>query len=191
MRKLSFNKNTITNGILLSLLAVILFVPDAKSVLIRGLMSVGFFKPATSTMMGKAIKSDIKFQNGNGELIHLSDLRGKVIFLNFWATWCPPCRAEMPSINTLYNQLSSNKNIVFITVDADGQYNKAKKFLDKKKYSLPLYTIASDIPSDVYAGKLPTTLVINKMGEIVFKHEGTANYADPGFSDLLVQLSEE
>ncbi len=176
---------------MLALLVTILFVPDAKSFVIRGLMNIGFFKPGKAIPVGNFIDENVKFQNGSGQIVSLSDLKGKVVFLNFWATWCPPCRAEMPSIDKLYNQLAAERNIIFLTVDADGQYKKAKKFLDKKKYSFPLYTVASDIPAELFAGKLPTTIVIDKKGQIVFKHEGMADYADPKFFDFLVQLSEE
>ncbi len=68
-----------------------------------------------------------------GEVISLNDLKGKVVFVNFWATLCPLCRAEMPSIEKLYRQFSANDKFVFITVDADGNYTKAKKVPRQEK----------------------------------------------------------
>ncbi len=181
----------IINMLLIGLLLLIVFVPDAKAVVIKSLMSVGFFKPDIETKAGKPINADVKFQNGQGNIISLNDFKGKVVFVNFWATWCPPCRAEMPSVDKLYRQFSSDNKFVFITVDADGNYAKAKKFLDRKKFALPLYVIASDVPSELFSGQLPTTVVLNKKGEIVFRHEGMADYSDKKFSDYLKKISEE
>lgn len=191
MKVKRITRGGIINILLVGLLLLIVFVPDAKAVLIKGLMSVGFFKPDIEIKAGKPVNADVKFQNGQGEVLSLNDLKGKVVFVNFWATWCPPCRAEMPSVDKLYRQFSTDNKFVFITVDADGNYAKAKKFLDRRKFTLPLYTIASDIPSELFSGQLPTTVVLNKKNEIVFRHEGMADYSDKKFSDYLKKLSEE
>ena len=85
---------------------VILFVPAAKAKLIEGLMEIGLFKPDLAEDK-KAINADlsaIKFKDVKGNVLSLADLKGKIIFLNFWAAWCPPCLAEMPSINKFYEQ---------------------------------------------------------------------------------------
>jgi thiol-disulfide isomerase/thioredoxin len=191
MKSINITKGSLINMFLVASLVLIVFVPDAKAVVIKGLMSIGFFKPDIEIKAGKPINADVKFQNGKGDIISLNESKGKVVFLNFWATWCPPCRAEMPSIEKLFKQLAGNDKFVFITVDADGDYPKAKKFLDRRKFTFPLYTIASDIPSNLFAGQLPTTIVLNKKGEIIFRHEGMADYSDKKFSDFLKKLSEE
>src|SRR5690606_16804378 len=102
--------------------------------------------------------------------------KGKVIFLNFWATWCPPCIAEMPSVNALYNRFKDNKSVAFVLVDADGKMKSAQAFMEKHKHDLPVYIPAGQIPGQLFRGSLPTTLIINKKGEIVFGHEGMADY---------------
>ncbi len=61
----------------------------------------------------------------------------------------------MPCINELYLKYAANKDFVFITVDADGNYNKAKKFLDKKKYKFPVYTVAAGIPAQLFSSIIP------------------------------------
>lgn len=177
--------STIINILLIAALLVLLFVPDAKAGLMNGLMKIGFFTPDVRQPVKQEIVAPAKFRDGSGKIIALSDLKGKVVFLNFWATWCPPCRAEMPSMNDLYKKYSTDPDIVFITVDTDNNYKKAKKFLDRRRFMLPLYTVASEIPADLFAGKLPTTLVIDKQGKIVFKHEGMADYSDKRFTGFL------
>lgn len=188
MKKLKIKGSSVVNILLVAALLVLIFVPDAKAGLMNGLMKIGLFSPDVSQPVKTMTAASAKFRDGNGNIISLSDLKGKVVFLNFWATWCPPCRAEMPSMNDFYKKYKSNDEIVFITVDADNNYQKAKKFLDRKKLSLPLYTVASEIPSALFAGKLPTTLVIDKQGEIVFRHEGMADYSDKRFIDFIEGL---
>jgi hypothetical protein len=70
------------------------------------------------------------------------------------------------------------------------QIGKAKKFLDRKKYDLPLYIVTSNVPSQLFSGNLPTTVVIDKKGKIAFRHEGIANYSDSKFTGFLLSLME-
>jgi len=191
MNKITFLKKHFWNGLFLAVLLVLLFVPSAKAYLMQGLMQVGLFKPHTeTTAQGKATDlSGIKFKDAEGNTIDLGDLKGKVIFLNFWATWCPPCQAEMPSVNQLYEQFKNNKDVVFLFVDADGDFAKAKKFMDRKKYNLPVYSIGSSVPEEIFKGSLPTTIVFDKEGRISYKGEGAANYADQKFLDFMGKLT--
>ncbi|MBD1366060.1 TlpA family protein disulfide reductase [Mucilaginibacter sp. ZT4R22] len=189
MRKL-FTKGNLINGVIIVALLVIVFVPPAKALLIRGLMGIGLFK-ADVTQQAPAVPVvvDIAFQNAAGQTIRLSQLKGKVVFLNFWATWCPPCRAEMPSINALHQKLKDDSNLVFIMVDADSQLANAAQFMAKYAYDLPLYQVISDVPQSVYSGSLPTTVIFNKAGELVFKHDGMANYDSGEVEEFLMKLA--
>ena len=76
-------------------------------------------------------------------------------------------------------------------VDVDGNLGKSQKFMTKNNYSLPVFTLASAIPSTYVEQSVPTTLLINKKGDIVFKHEGGADYSNKEFQDYLVKLSNE
>lgn len=190
MSTIHFIKKHIWNGLFIAVLLVLVFVPSAKAYVMQGLMQVGLFKPHTETSAeGKKIDLEgIVFRDAQGNRIDLGDLKGKVIFLNFWATWCPPCQAEMPSVNKLYAQYKTDKNVVFLFVDADGDFTKSKKFLDRKKYDLPVYSIGGNIPKEIFEGSLPTTVVFDKEGRISYKGEGAANYADQKFIDFIEKL---
>ncbi len=131
------------------------------------------------------------FENGKGEKMKISDLKGKVVFINFWATWCPPCRMEMPTINKLYEEFEENEDIVFLIVDADNNYAKSSKFASDKDYLFPIYVPSGNIPYDYFSGALPTTVMINKKGEIVFRHAGAADYSDPKMVKFIKELVEE
>jgi thiol-disulfide isomerase/thioredoxin len=186
---MKFVKKNILNALFIVMLLVIVFVPDAKAFFIKGLMEVGFYSPKVEMPKEKVSGlNGIQFKDAKGKLIDLGDLKGKVIFLNFWATWCPPCRAEMPSINKLYVQFKSDKDIVFIFADADGDFVKSNEFMASRKYEMPVYKVESNISEQIFTGSLPTTVIFDKQGRLSFKHEGVANYADKKIVDFLNKL---
>lgn len=188
--KTMFSKKNILNGLFIVLLLVIVFVPAAKSIMMQGLMQIGFLKP-NITQNQTEISSDlssIKFKDIKGKEINLAELKGKVVFINFWATWCPPCLAEMPSIHTLHQKFSADKDIVFIMVDADSDFEKSQNYMDKRRYKMPVYAMSSSIPENLFKGSLPTTIVFDKKGRISFHEEGAANYGSQKFVDFITQL---
>ncbi len=184
--------SNILNGVFIILVLIVLFNPSAKALLIRGLMQVGLFQPDISQPIETASNSglpNISFQNANGEMTNLRDQKGKVIFMNFWATWCPPCIAEMPSINKLYEKLKGNQNIIFIMVDADHDFTKSVPFMKLQQYMLPLYEANDQIPESILRGSIPTTIIFNKNGQIVFRHEGAGDYNGSQVTNYLLKLS--
>jgi len=186
---MKFIKKNIFNTLFIILLLVIVFVPDAKAFFLKGLMEIGFYTPKIEIKKEASVNlSGIKFSDAKGNEIDLGDLKGKVIFLNFWATWCPPCRAEMPSVNKLHSQFKNDKNIVFIFADADGDLNKSAKYMLDRKFELPVYKVESNVPEQIFSGSLPTTIIFDKQGRISFRHEGIANYADKKFVEFLNKL---
>jgi thiol-disulfide isomerase/thioredoxin len=186
-----FNKKRITNFLFITAILVLLFVPSAKAFLLQGLMKIGLFKPdSTEKPVAAALNfSAIKFKDSKGKVVDLGSLQGKVVFINFWATWCPPCLAEMPSVNKLYEQFKSNPDVVFLLVDADSDFGKSQQYMDKKNYGLPVYAVASSIPEVLFKGSLPTTVVLDKEGHIVYHGEGAANYADKKFVAFIEKLT--
>lgn len=121
----------------------------------------------------------VSFLDGNKKAVSLNDLKGKVVFINFWATWCPPCVREMPSINNLKKHFKNNKDLVFLMVDVDGNYEVSKKFMEKNGFDLPLYMPNGDIPSRFLGNSIPTTVILDKTGKMVARIEGGRDYAAP------------
>jgi thiol-disulfide isomerase/thioredoxin len=180
-----FSASNIIYGSLIVLLLFVTFNGNAKALLIQGLMKAGFFRPRISMADNRENKShnhksagfkDMTFEDGQGHTFSLSSLKGKVVFINFWATWCPPCRAELPSISKLYRKFKDNDKIIFLMVDVDGKYKSSAKFFERHHYDMPVYTVEGDIPS-VYLGQaIPTTVILNKEGRMILRHAGAANY---------------
>jgi len=108
-----------------------------------------------------------------GEVIRLSDYSGKVVFVNLWATWCPPCIAEMPNLQKLYNDYGDK--VVFLFVSNE-QIEVIQAFLEKKELTLPAYVPATEYPKDFETRSIPTTFIINKKGEIVIGRKGVAQW---------------
>jgi len=112
----------------------------------------------------------------DGKTVSFESLKGKVVFMNMWATWCPPCIAEMPNIQKLYEKVGSDKiAFVMLSLDEDG-INKVKKFISKKGFTFPVYMPASPLPQEFYSNAIPTTFIISLQGKIVAKQEGMAEY---------------
>ncbi len=177
------------NWLFIGVLLLLLFNSDAKAWVLRQLMHVGLFnanlnKEAVVTNAPAAFR----FMNADGSTSSTADLQGKVVFINFWASWCPPCVAEMPSLNELYNKLKDDNNIVFLFINEDDDFSKAKAFMQGKGYTLPLQRTEGTVPTSIFSGTLPTTVVLNKQGQVVLKKEGIANYNTEAFVKQLKGL---
>ncbi|WP_293943582.1 MULTISPECIES: TlpA family protein disulfide reductase [unclassified Sphingobacterium] len=145
-------------------------------------------QPSQEVQMPKL--TEVSFKDEAGTIVSLSELKGKVIFINFWATWCPPCIHEMPSINTLRQGFKNNKNIEFLMVDVDNDIDQSAAFMKKNNYDLPLYTPAGEIPPEFLGGSIPTTVILDKSGQIVERLEGSRDYAAPEIAKALEELTK-
>jgi len=125
----------------------------------------------------------------DGAELDVADLKGKVVFLNRWATWCPPCRAEMPSIQRLYEKMK-DEGVVFALV-SDEKPETVRKFIDESNYTMPIYTAAGEAPPVFGTDAIPTTFVIGRDGRIALRHVGAKDWDDEESTDLLRRLLAE
>ncbi len=196
IKSVKSNSRFITTLVIFSLIA---FNPDAEAFLINGVKNTELFTPDVSDRQTnsthqktepKPLVESAKFISSKGIAIDLANLKGKVIFLNFWTTWCLPCIVEMRSVNSLYNKFKDNSNVVFVMADADGDFKTSTAFMKKKKFVLPVYIPTGKMPAQLFRGSLPTTVIISKKGEIVYFHEGMANYNSPKMEKFLNELAK-
>ena len=172
--------------------AVILFFvlnTDAKSWVLRQVIATGVLNTAIKkdAPIKQQAGTDFSFSSPEGNMLTSSTLQGKVVFINFWASWCPPCRAEMPSLNSLYLTLKNDNRFVFLFVSEDDDRTKASEYLKKNNFSIPVY-YRNQVSSEMYSGTLPTTIVLDKKGNIVMKHAGLAGYDNEKFITQLKSL---
>lgn len=133
--------------------------------------------------------SGISFKDESGKTVALNSLKGKVVFINFWATWCPPCIHEMPSINKL-KQTYKDKDIVFLMVDVDNNMERSAAFMKDNKYDLPVYVPVDNIPPDYLGSAIPTTVILDKSGDMIARMEGGRDYTSPEITKALKELVE-
>ena len=114
-----------------------------------------------------------QLQDIESDSFQLNKTKGKIIFVNMWATWCPPCIAEMPSIQELYNDYSDK--IEFVIVSNEKQ-EVIKKFLEKKNYNFKTYTPLSRAPETFNVSSIPRTFLIDSEGNIIIDESGAANW---------------
>lgn len=176
---------------LCGLLIIFIFNPDAKSWVLQQLVSTGLFKAEIKKGdMNKSLQeaATFSFTDSLGNTVAISELKGKVLFINFWASWCPPCRAEMPSLEELYKKLKDDNRFVFLFINEDEDRNKAIRYFEKNNFTMPLYYRVGQVSDEIFSGTLPTTVVINKEGKVVLKHEGMAKYNTETFIRELKEL---
>jgi len=109
----------------------------------------------------------------NNETVSLSSSKGNVILVNFWATWCPPCIAEMPSLQSLYEQYGDRVDFYLVTTETP---ETVANFMKTKGYSFPVFIEQSMPPAVLQTRELPTTYLISKDGRIVIKKKGVAQW---------------
>jgi len=115
---------------------------------------------------------DFTLKDMNDKPVSLSSLRGNVVLISFWATWCPPCRDEMPSLNRLYRD-NRNKGLVVVAVSTDRGPSPVKDFLGKTPVDFPvLLDSGSRVAKQFKVFSLPTTFLLNRNGAIVKKYLG-------------------
>ncbi len=156
----------------------------------RGLLATGIIRPDITVDESEFLRANYNMPllSMDGERMSLQDFEGKTIFLNFWATWCPPCIAEMPNIQKLYEDFENHDDIVFVMLSLDEYPDKARAFMARKEFTMPVYFLAGRKPGTYDSTVVPTTYVISPEGYIVMEKRGMANYNTTSFRDFLNEL---
>jgi DsbE subfamily thiol:disulfide oxidoreductase len=128
----------------------------------------------------------------SGKTYTLSELKGSVVFINFWATWCPPCIEEIPSIQNLYNGFKDKKEFRMVTILYKDDYNKAMAYLNQNNYTLPVLVDRDGKSAKAYGVTgVPETYIVDKQGVLRQKVIGPADWnsaeADSFIANLLKQ----
>jgi thiol-disulfide isomerase/thioredoxin len=134
------------------------------------------------------LNKDWKLKSNLNINLDFRETKEKVVLINFWATWCPPCIAEMPSLQLLYNDYKDKVVFLFVTNE---DFKIVKDFKTKKDYSFEVYHPLTEIPKELSTRSIPRTFIINKKGEIVVDESGAVNWNSNKVRDQIDQLLSE
>jgi len=124
----------------------------------------------------KIIAPDFTLEDINGKKVSLSDYRGKIVFLNFWATWCQYCVLEMPDLEKVHREFSKGDDAVVLTVNSDGDPDKVRNFIEDNDLTLPvLMDYAYEVNTMYGISGIPVTFVIGRDGSVYGAIPGMTN----------------
>ena len=195
-------RKSIISWLPLALFALVLFTPLRPIVLggvQRGLLATGLWKaevpalvPAKAPVVltsSAAYPHNLPLTTLDGKAANLSDLRGKVVFVNLWASWCPPCVAEMPGIHALYKKMDPKK-VAFVMLSLDENPAKAQAMLKRQGYTFPVYFPAGPLAPPFDSNSIPSTVILGPDGQVAARHNGMAEYDTPEFKAALEKLAK-
>lgn len=191
---MTFKRKYISNLLFFGFI-IFLFTPyglNTKAKITEGLL---YIKGILMTPAVKSTEERITLENFNVNLkevsnardINLNSLKGKVVFINHWATWCGPCRAEMPSLNKLYRDYADKVSFIFLTNDPK---KAVDKYYEAYNFDFPTYMPISALPQQINTTTLPATFILDKEGRIILEEFSPADWNTTSVRELLDKLIE-
>lgn len=183
---MKFLKNNIIFLLLTGLLVALILIPGFR------LKLKDLFFPVAEIENAVTVSDtdfDIDLKGINVPDANLKDLKNqKLIFLNFWGTWCPPCREEWPTIQKLY-EIKKDK-VVFVLIAMQDEEQKVREFLQKNNYSAPVYIAQSPISDKILPKVFPTTFLLSKDGRILLKEDASKDWNSAKVHQFIDEVSK-
>ncbi|HWR58137.1 MAG TPA: TlpA disulfide reductase family protein [Thermodesulfovibrionales bacterium] len=135
---------------------------------------------------------DFTITDAAGKTLSLAELKGTVVFINFWATWCPPCKEEMPSIQSLYSRFKDDGGFRMVTILYKDDYDKAMAYQKENNFGLPVWLDNKEKTAKAYGVTgVPETYIVDKKGILRQKVIGPADWTSPEAISLISKLLKE
>ncbi len=132
---------------------------------------------------------DVQLKGINVASTNLKNFKGnKLIFLNFWGTWCPPCREEWPTIQKLYE--TKKDKVDFVLIAMQDEEAAVVKFLKENNYTVPVYIAQSPISNNVLPKVFPTTFLLDKNGRILLKEDASKDWNSKSVHDFIDNVTK-
>lgn len=170
-----------------TVLLISMIFPSSRRIVSSTIIRYSMFQPKESEELVYLKDKDFTWYltDMEGRRHEFSEFKNKPVFLNFWATWCPPCLAEMPSIQRLYDEYGDG--MVFILASQEDM-GILKSFVEKKNYTFPIYMLSGSVP-DVFASRsIPASFLISPKGKLMMKKQGAARWDGKNVKELLEEI---
>lgn len=178
--------------LLLGTFLVLIFVPSLRAPIMGAVQQI-LLKTGLFNANVEAERTNVLFDyslelvDHHGRVSTVEELKGDAaLFINVWATWCPPCRAEMPDIARLYQDMGGE--VVFLMISVDDEQAKAIQWIEDNDFPFPIYFFNGDSKGGLAYRAIPTTWVVDTQGFIRYQHSGMAQYDTEKFRDFLISL---
>lgn len=133
---------------------------------------------------------DLVLTNPDGDAVKLSDLRGRIVFLHFWGSWCAPCQVEFPELQGIYDALKGDEGVAFVFVQAREDIDRSRRWAGQRGFAMPFYDSGARGPSDrafgmaggdsiedrIVAPRFPATYVLDSQGLVIFSQFGPQSH---------------
>lgn len=171
---MSLFKNQWSN-IIIAVVILVLIIPGTRKPLQIFVNKIFSFSPSITSVEDRNSIADYdwKLEKNNRDPLDFTEYKGEVVLVNFWATWCPPCIAEMPSFQELYDDYGQKIKFLFVSSE---DHQTVRGYLNRKNFTLPAYRPLSEAPQPLNGNTLPTTYLLDRDGNIVIQKVGAADW---------------
>ena len=178
------------SNILFVILVILFIIPQTRFHLQVTINQLFSFSPSIESENDLKKLENYNWQliSQDGKSVNLNASKGRVTLINFWASWCGPCVAEMPSLQKAYNQHKDKVDFYFVARD---EAKLVEAFLKKEKYNVPVYYEKQNPPNLLKGNQLPTTYLIDKNGNVWVEKTGAADWNSDKINDLIIKLTRE
>ncbi|TXG39215.1 TlpA family protein disulfide reductase [Seonamhaeicola maritimus] len=186
-----FKKPKVTDIIFLIVVAVLIIPKTRKpiQVFVNKAVAAVISPSKIQEEKQEAISTyDWRLKDSQGKNFNFEQTKGKIVLVNFWATWCPPCIAEMPSLQELYNDYQDKIEFVFVSSEP---FKDINSFIEKNKYNFKVYKPVSNYNEIFKVNGIPRTFLIDKKGKIVIDKTGAANWNSEKVRNTINELIQQ
>jgi len=170
------------------IIALIIFTPVGTFVKVKlNQIKLIFSNPSSIEEAKREVVSDFNWNlvDSSGKKVNFQEMEGEIVLVNFWATWCPPCIAEMPSLNDLYTDYKDKIKFVFVASD---EVKNVNSYFEKNNFSLPVYYTSEKAPTELYTNSIPATFLIDDRGKIIMKEIGSSDWNSKNVRNQIDEL---
>jgi thiol-disulfide isomerase/thioredoxin len=185
-KKKSFLKKHWSNILFIGLL-IVFFIPNTRALVQSWIILplIGAPEIIDENDSKDIAEYNLSLSDLSGNLVSLNRSKNKPMLINFWATWCTPCLAELPDLAELHKEFGDKVDFYFVSNESK---SKLISFLRQKNYNIPVYNPASEVPKFYKTESIPTTYLINSEGKIIAKAQGMADWNNDKVKKLIMGL---